>query len=426
MNIYFCGIGGAGLMPLAQLCKDCGWQVTGSDGVESLNTKILKEQGFVFTNEQTGEFLKDFHQKNGVDWFVYSSAIKEENPEFQMAKKLGLKMQKRDGILNLILQEKNLKMLAVAGTHGKTTTTGMLVWLFKSLKKEIAYSVGSNISFGKSAEYQAGSQYFVYECDEFDRNFLNFLPQISCVTSLDYDHVDTYEQEEDYFQAFGQFLNNHAKSSFLWAEDVEKLKNFKVFLNKNNEILSFDAEKNNLEKIQILGQHNRKNAFLAIKIFLKIYPDFDLQTLIKVINNFPGTQRRQEKLAKNIYSDYAHHPKEIASTIQLFSELKKPITLVYQPHQNIRQHHIKDDYKHCFSGIKKLYWLPTFLSREDGQEILKPEFLMAKVEGNFEKNLAQKDENLAKNLQQDLKNGNIVVFMGAGDIDAWARENFKK
>ena len=192
MHIYFCGIGGVGIGPLAMLALDAGYKVSGSNKDQSEIAKQLELRGVAVDYLQDGQNITKVNEPLlPIDWFVYSSAVSEDNPEYIYAKNNGIKMSKRDEFLKVILAEKDLQLIAVAGTHGKTTTTAMLVWIFNQLDKRISYSIGTSISFGPSAQYQVGSRYFFYECDEFDRNFLSFQPQVSIVTSVDYDHPDT-------------------------------------------------------------------------------------------------------------------------------------------------------------------------------------------------------------------------------------------
>src|SRR5690606_35297643 len=122
-----------------------------------------------------------------------------------------------------IIKSKNQKLIAVAGTHGKTTTSGMLVWSFKQLRIPISYSVGSTLGFGPSGQYDNSSQYFVYECDEFDRNFLHFFPELSLITSLDYDHADTYPSPDEYRHAFIRFIEQSSQA-LMWDRDLRYLK----------------------------------------------------------------------------------------------------------------------------------------------------------------------------------------------------------
>src|SRR5690606_24799052 len=126
----------------------------------------------------------------------------DDHPELVAARLLGIKIAKRDELLAFILKEKGLKLIAITGTHGKTTTTGMLVWCLQNLGVPISYSVGSTLPFGPSGAFRPDSEYFVYECDEFDRNFLHFEPYLSVITSIEYDHPDTYPTENEYYDAF--------------------------------------------------------------------------------------------------------------------------------------------------------------------------------------------------------------------------------
>ncbi len=425
MNIYFCGIGGAGLAPLAMLCSDIGWTVNGSDTQESLNTTELKSRNITFELDQSGNYLQRIHDEHPVDWFVYSSAVTDQNQEYLIAKKLGLIMTKRDELLNHILKEKNLKLLAVAGTHGKTTTTAMLVWLFMQMQIPVSYLIGSNISFGAAAHYQEGSRYFVYECDEFDRNFLAFSPQFALVPSLDYDHPDTYPTKEIYRTAFYQFF---AQCDAVIGWQVDLLTVAKDL----PQMLLYNSASGGEPGLILFGAHNRKNMSLVLWMVERLMltdAEFGAQKsiaeLLPLANTFPGTQRRQEKIATDVYSDYAHHPVEIAATLSGFAEEFDRLCVVYQPHQNIRQHAVMAEYAHCFDAAHTVYWLPTYLSREDPKlEILSQQTLIDLVKSDIEIHLAELDENLELQLIHKKNTGSVLVFLGAGSIDAWAREHF--
>jgi len=420
MHIYFCGIGGAGLAPLAELSLDCGFKVSGSDRENGLSISELQQRGIDVSFDQTGSNLQQIHNRNNIDLFVHSSAIKPDHAEFVKAVELGIKTTKRDGLLNRIVKEKNLKLLAIAGTHGKTTTTAMVVWLFQQLNIPISYSIGSNISFGPAAKYEKGSEFFAYECDEFDRNFLHFNPYSAIITSLDYDHPDTYLTENDYFQAFAEFTKQCKKSSYIYSKDGGKL-------SESGSNLSF-VDENIPNQMKLPGVHNRQNAWLAITLIASALNKNSID-LIPLINTFPGTQRRLELLAKNVYSDYAHHPSEIRATLQSLKEIAQhgqKIVAVYQPHQNVRQHLIQHEYGNCFVDADKVFWLPTYLSREDETlEILTPTQLLSNLI-HSNKHEANMDVNLEHSIEQELKNGSIIVFMGAGSVDGWAREIWGK
>lgn len=395
MHIYFSGIGGVGLGPLAEIALDAGYSVSGSDMEKTPMFEELASRGASVHVGQEVALINELHANEPIDWFVYTSALPEDHSELQFAKANNIKVSKRDELLAQILKEKNLKLIAVSGTHGKTTTTGMLVWLFEQMNMPVSYSIGTTISFGPSGKYNPESEYFVYECDEFDRNFLNFHPYIALIVSQSYDHSDTYPTQQDYDEAFEQF-KSQSEQTITW-QDVDG------------------------GDIKLAGEHNRSNAALAVATFEKV-SDLPREKVIEAINKFPGTSRRFEKLAENLYSDYAHHPEEIAATLQLAHELSDKVVVVYQPHQNIRQHEVS--YTNCFDGAQKVYWLPTYLSREDASlPILSPEELTKQL---LNKNVvyADLDEKLKQAIDSELASGSLVVCMGAGSIDGWVREKF--
>lgn len=418
MHVYFSGIGGVGIGPLAQLALDAGYEVSGSDLHESEMTKSLLAQGVKVHIGQDEANISSLHQSKPIDWFVYSSALPQDHAELKFATENKLKVSKRAEFLNQILSEKKLKLIAVAGTHGKTTTTGMLIWLFKQLPRPVSYSVGTTLSFGPAAQYQKGSEYFVYECDEFDRNFLDFKPDLSIIVSMDYDHPDTYPTEKDYVAAFSQFANQSALC-VTWESIAEKL-------DSNGHVFAV-AEQNDLSDIALPGKHVRKNAWLAATAINRLglvkndLQDWDM--LLQKVSTFPGTNRRFEKLAENIYTDYAHHPAEIGATIQLAKEVNPKVVVVYQPHQNIRQHELLKEsaYADCFKEATQVYWLPTYLSREDKDlRILTPEAVSKDAAGPI--TIADMNDELWQKIQAHQTAGELVVAMSAGDLDTWLRK----
>lgn len=410
MNIYFCGIGGVGLGPLAEIALDAGHTVQGSDPAESLITRQLSERGVAINNKQKGAFLQAVHQHTPVDWFVYTSATPSDHPELQLAKMLGIKTTKRDELLKYIIAEKNLKLIAVAGSHGKTTTTAMTVWAFRELGIPVSYSVGTTMSFGPSGHYEPGSDYFVYECDEFDRNFLQFTPYVSIVTSIDYDHPDTYSTPEDYLAAFRQFAEQ-SEHMILWEHDASLI---------GTPQNSWTLGEHDIANVQLAGQHNRLNASLVAKMIEHISLPGDAAA---ALSTFPGVDRRFEKIATNLYSDYGHHPTEIAATLQLARELADDVVLVYQPHQNIRQHELRTQYDDCFEAASEVYWLPTYLTREDpALPILSPQELAEYITNYDAVRFADLNDALWENIQKARDRGALVLVMGAGSIDGWLRE----
>lgn len=417
MHIYFSGLGGVAIGPLALIARDAGYEVSGSDQEASRRTEAMEQEGVHVAIGQDGGQIAAAHARQPIDWLVISSAIPTDHPEVKFAETHGIKITKRAGILNEILADKHLKLIAISGTHGKTTTTAMLTWLFKQFDIPVSYSIGSHISFGPIGAYQENSEYFVYECDEYDRNMLEFHPYLSLLTSIDYDHPDIYPTREDYNQAFREFAAQ-STAVISWQQDQAQLQL------THQKLQLLDEHDPHLAAIAISGQHYRQDAWLAVTAFSQLFPDKPLDEVIRHVATFPGTARRFEELAPNIYSTYSHHPSEIRGDLQMARELNNHVIAVYQPHQNIRQHEMIDEYKDCFAAAEHVYWLPTYLSREDPKlAIITPSELIAHLTDPAIAEPAEMDETLATSLKKAAAEGKLVLCMGAGAIDEWARKN---
>ncbi len=411
MRIYFSGIGGTGINPLANLALDANFTVIGTDKNPSQNTDQLKSRGVDFSTDQSGDFLSQKHSEHPIDWLIYTSSLPKEHPELVKAKQLGIRTTKRDEFINFFIKKHNFKMIAVAGTHGKTSTTTMLIWLFKQLNIPTSYLVGSTLEFGNAGHFEPNSRYFIYEADEYDRNFLHFEPEYSIITAIDWDHVDIYPTQNEYFEAFSDFINQ-SKHIFIWQKDKKD-----VFDNKNINL----AKEINL-KLTLFGVHNRQNAQLVLE--LAKYLDFDLNATIEAVNSVKTAGRRFEKLKPNLISDYAHHPTEIKATLQMIKEYCQQlgfnkIIAVYEPHQVARQQQFKDDYKNAFELADQVYWLPTYLARGNQKPMTATE-LNISFDNLIEKNF---DQELITTINNHLKNNDLVIMMSAGKLDFWARQN---
>ena len=411
MNIYFSGLGGVGIGPLIEIARDTGHTIMGSDLGETLVTEKLRDQGISVNIGQDGTFLRASHEATPIDWFVYTAALPADHAELLLAHELGMRVSKRDEFLAYIIQEKDLKLIAIAGTHGKTTTTGMMVWMMQQLDIPISYSVGATLSFGPSGKFDPASEYFVYECDEYDRNFLNFKPFLSLITSIDYDHPDTYPAESEYTAAFHQFITQ-SDHTIMWQSDANYIQGDIV----NSWILDETMD------LPLAGDHNRRNATLVMKAaeYLSVAKDGEAAA---ALSSFPGTDRRFEKIGENLYSDYGHHPKEIAATLHLAREISDHVVLVYQPHQNRRQTRIRNDYVDQFELADETFWLPTYLSREYPDEpILGPAELIENLTNKSTVTVAEFNDELWDMIQKHRANGALVLCMGAGTIDNWVRQ----
>jgi UDP-N-acetylmuramate-alanine ligase len=413
-HIYFSGIGGAGLGPLSQIAQDAGYSVSGSDLNESLFTKQLEKRGIDIVFEQTKENIEAENLTNPIDWLVYSSALSSKHPELVYAKENGIKISKRDEFLNEFLQGQSLQLIAVAGTHGKTTTTGLLIWAFEQLDIPISYSIGTTINFGPSGKYDPKSKYFIYEADEYDRNFLQFSPEIAVLPSVDYDHADIYKTVDEYKDAFHQFISQSEKTiMFKKTEDY--------LAPINADYTAYDHT-TTIKEISLPGQVRRDDAYLVKQALLQI-DDFDENEINKILSEYPGSGRRFEKLAPGLITDYAHHPTEVKATIEMGLEINPNLVVVYEPHQNERQLQLIDQYKDIFKGIKKLYWLPTYSppgDREKHAEILQPKDFISKLD-NTTAEPAEMNNKLWKTIEAHIAGGDLVIAMSAGNTDQWLR-----
>lgn len=425
MHIHFLGIGGTAIGPLALIAHQAGYRVSGSDKQDSQYLSYLKEKGltsiYVGNNDNS---IKGLHQEDPIGWIVTSSAVSIENPdhpELVFARENNIKVTKRDDFLNKILEDSGKKLIAVAGTHGKTTTTAMAIWLFKQLGIPVSYSVGAKIPFGEMGHFDHESEYFVYECDEFDRNFLSFHPHLSLITGIDYDHHEIFPTREDYQSAFRQFLNQ-SEHSIVWQSDAESSK---MLIDQT--YTTIDDGESILNTLSIAGGVNRRNAWQAITA-ANLLTGKSAAELIGHMESFPGLSRRFEKISDNLYTDYAHTPPKIAGCLQMAKEQSENVVVVYEPLTNRRQHYIKDDYKDLFTGVKKLYWVPSYLAREDSaQHVLTPAELIQNMANKEIAEPAQLNEALKHRIKSHTDAGDLVVCLSGGgghSLDEWLRKNF--
>ena len=243
-------------------------------------------------------------------------------------------------------------------------------------------------------------------------NFLHFYPWLAVLPSVTYDHAEIYPTPEDYKQAFEQFKS---QSEFV----IEEPEHFSA--------LDF----------KLAGEVRRKDASLAAEAVLKMAEDAKIETsreeIVEVLNQFPGISRRFERICEGVHSDYAHHPEEVKATVEIALEEKKlqgkkGVVVVYQPYQNRRQYDVRHMYKDIFKGVDKLFWLPSYLLREEHSElrILKPEELISEMENAEIAEPAEMDEKLKEKLDNYIKDNYLVVVMAGGDADDWIRQNYEK
>ncbi len=429
MHVFFSGIGGSGIGPLALIAKQAGYEVSGSDAKDSPYINYLRTKGIndIYIG-QTAEQIAELHSKNPIDWFVYSSALPRDNPnhpELVFCQQNNIKATLRDELLNQIVKDRRLDIIAVAGTHGKTTTTAMSIWLFKQLQIPVSYSVGAKISFGDMGEFDPASRYFIYEADEFDRNFLSFYPEVALITGIDWDHPDIYPTRESYYEAFNEFIGQ-SQHSVLWHDDAEKLG---LDADENLTILD-DKDPQIDERIKLPGRVNRLDAWLVAQ-GLGPLVDKSPDEIIAKLDQFPGVSRRFEQLLPNLYTDYAHTPPKIRGALQLAQEVAgNNIVVVYEGLHNTRQHFIKNELASLFDDVKQVYVVPSYLAREDKDlELLTPQKMLDLL-GNSARShasAAELNDELVENIKKHTDQGDLVLSLsagGSGSLDEWLRQKF--
>ena len=394
---------------MANFALDAGYAVCGSDLQASEGTEELARRGVEMAiGPQDGGFLEKQFKNGGVDFMIYSSALPENHPELAMAKKLGIRTGKRDALINLIIEEKKLKLVAVAGTHGKTTTVSMIIWACRELGVPISYLAGTNLPWGASGHFEPQGEYLVYEADEYDRNFLHFRPWRAVITVEDYDHPDIYPSREDYHEAFEQFR----------AQSEGVIENVAV-----------------VEGLTLTGGLRRMDASLAANAVEQMSKQnatemTEMTEIVAALNRFPGAGRRFEQITEGVYSDYGHHPEEIKATLAMAQELCQEkgwqgVAVIYQPHQNSRQHEVREAYHDAFRQADKIFWVETYLVRENPNlEILSPEQLIAGLDNAEKAEPVKLDDEFAGRLKALRAENWMILLMTAGPADAWFRKVF--
>jgi len=437
MKIHFIGIGGIGVSALANYYIEKGAVVSGSDLVGSEITNSLQQKGAsIYIGKHKKKNLPD-----DVNLVVYSPAVKEDNPEFQKARKL----EQETNNLRLISYPEALGELtnkyytiAVAGTHGKSTTTAMIGLILEKGGLNPTVIVGTKVKEFNNSNCRVGnSKYLVIEADEHFASFLNYSPNITILTNIERDHLDYYKNLDNIISSFKNFISNLKTDGWLVANEDDKninklLSNSKEKINKSINIKRYSLSQKEANKIkqilQVPGEHNVSNALGALEVakILKI----DDKESFKALSEYKGAWRRFQSYQveyknKNItlVSDYAHHPTEVKKTIKAAKEKfpESKIWAVFQPHQVLRTFYLFDDFAKAFDVadeviITKIY---AVSGREDKQ-------ISQKVSGKKLANAIEKrgkpshfvtDFNkIPKIIKKELKSGDVVLIMGAGDI----------
>lgn len=433
-KVHFIGIGGIGISAIARFLHEKGHKISGSDIKESKTTLELQNEGIEVITPHCKEAIKD------QDFVVYSAAIKEDNIELVEARNKGIKCFSRKEILPYVLEDKCV--FAVAGAHGKSTTSAMLASLIEGsvIIGAISKQFGSNMRYAKSDNV-------VFEADESDSSFLNSNPYLAIVTNAEPEHMEHYDYDlAKFYAAYKGFLER-AKVRVINAEDefLSTLKLDAIRLYPSTDITeltmvvrdyqpytSFNLK--NLGKFEAfgMGEHIAIDASLAILAAMHETP---LKDIRENLLNFKGIKKRFDILCANknfvLIDDYAHHPTEIKATLKSVFEYAKilginSVKAIFQPHRYTRLSTNLAGFKECFKGVDELVILPVYAAGENPIEVdMKSEFseynpiFTDKVE-RVEDGIEFTDEFGVKNRLSD----GIVVGFGAGDISVQLRGGY--
>lgn len=430
-KVHFIGIGGIGISAIARFLHEQGYIISGSDLKESEVTKELRASGMSVSVPHCATAIESAKP----DFVVYSAAIKESNVELIAAKKAGIACLSRKEALPLVLKDK--KVFAVAGAHGKSTTSAMLASLLEGsvIIGAISKQFGSNMKYEQSANV-------IFEADESDSSFLNSNPYLAVVTNAEPEHMEHYDYDLAKFHAAYRGFLERAKvrvlnggDEFLSTLKMEHIKlskrdisAIKVVLRDNEPYTSFNLKGLGRFEAYGAGEHIAIDASLAI---LAANCEIGLEEIRSKLKNYKGIKRRFDILvARSDYAlidDYGHHPTEIAATLESarhYADLLglSKITAIFQPHRYTRLKANLEGFKNCFGAVDELIVLPVYSAGEEPNEIdLKEHFGFATFANKVERNGDFISFTDSFGVRHELNDG-LVIGFGAGDISAQLRK----
>ncbi|MFZ1040095.1 MAG: UDP-N-acetylmuramate--L-alanine ligase [Anaerolineales bacterium] len=447
-HVHLIGIGGSGLSAIARLLKESGYTVTGSDRVLTAFAEDLQAIGVTI--------YIGHHPRNiqGADWIVRSSAIPDDNIEVVAAKRANIPVYKRADFLGKLMADRT--GIAVAGTHGKTTTTAMIAFLLTELRRDPSFIVGGVLSnYGVNARAGKGNP-FVIEADEYDRMFLGLKPRIEVVTNLEHDHPDCYPTYEDMVSAFESFVallpvdgtligcvedagaaallnraRREGRNVIAYNLQADMTINASHWMQarsvKPNEHggFTFEASTNIGEfeivpvSLQVPGEHNVRNALAALAVIAAL--GLSIKDAAAKLSSFQGTGRRfevkGEKRGVIVIDDYAHHPTEIKATLAA-ARARYPehrIWAVWQPHTYSRTKALLYEFTRAFTDADEVIVTEIYPSREPKQDFSSAEVVsgMPHPSVHFIASFEKTTEYLLKHLRQN----DVLLVLSAGDAD---------
>jgi len=427
-NVYFIGIGGIGMSALARYFKNIGKQVSGYDKTPTALTKELIESGIAIHFEDSIDLIpKDYFIENTL--VIITPAVPKTHSEWNYFVEREYHIKKRAEVLGIIT--KDTFCFAVAGTHGKTTTSSILGHILYESGADVTAFIGGIVENYNSNLVGNGKTVTVVEADEFDRSFLHLHPNIACITSMDADHLDIYGTSDAIEESFVEFANKVEDKSRLFITKELPLEGVTVAVNEDavysainvridNGSYIFDVKTPNgiLKDFHfgLPGKHNLMNALMAIAMAINFGTPTDAIAI--ALASFKGIRRRfsyQIKTDDLVYiDDYAHHPTEINAVYQAVRELypSKKVLAVFQPHLFSRTKDFADDFAKSLSQFDELLLMDIYPARELPMEGVTSEWLLNKVD-NQNKKLVSKENVIGSILESDAQ---IIVTIGAGDI----------
>lgn len=429
---------------LAQILSSEGAYVQGSDVAENDETEKLKEKGVTVFHGHQKQHIKN------VDIVVYSSAIHDDNEELVEAKNCGIKILKRAELLGMVASLYDI-VIAVAGSHGKTTTSAMIAEIFLKAGLNPTFHIGGTLNKMQSNYHLGSKKIFITEACEYKDNFLYISPDIAVVLNIDSDHLDYFGSLDGVKKSFYRFVNGTQEGGILiMSADDKNSKELSDFENnstfgfsRHSEMravnvkeykpgyFSFDAEFMGCNlgniKLNIIGKHNISNALVAILI--SIIFDIDLSDIRYALENFSGTKRRCEKIGELngavVFHDYAHHPKQIEKMILTAKELVKKngrVISVFEPHTYSRTKFLLDDFAKSFDGCDISIFAPAYSARENKSDGYEADILANETK-NYVKQVEyiQTFDEIFERLKILAQPNDVIFILGAGTIEHLAK-----
>ena len=436
-KMHFIGIGGIGMSGIAEILINLGYEVSGSDLKESVQTSRLTSLGATVYRGHAASNIRDFSV------VVTSSAISPDNPELIEASKRKIPVIHRSEMLAELVRLKH--GIGVAGTHGKTTTSSMLAYvLYHGGINPTAVIGGQVLNFASNARVGQG-EYMVFEADESDGSFLNLLPSIAIVTNIDADHLDYYKYFEGLKDAFLTYINNipFYGYSVLCIDDVTvreiiprvERPHFTYGLSDDADIRASGIRRKNGKmvftchnngtslgefEISLFGRHNALNALSVIAVALDL--GIDVKTIKEGLAEFQGVGRRCERLGEVnnilVIDDYGHHPTEIRATLEAVSTLDRRIIVVFQPHRYTRTQLLWDEFGQSFSRADHVFLTDIYSAGEPPLEGVSSGLIIDAIQKHDGRRagLIDRFEDIPKRVLSVVQPGDVIVTLGAGDI----------